>query len=318
MDSKLQRFCDDYLTNRVEIEKVFKIENGAVYPVCANILLSHDQMADAEKLKECKKIISENTSVFNFFRGNMQAPAASLMTCSSDPEGKLSLALEYYNILKKYFSSSEELVLASLMLTDMTRSSEISEIAERSKVIYDLMKKKHRFITGYEDSVFAVLLSLSDRNSKDMVDDMEKCFTALKGMTDKNNMQTIAQIFTMAGKPIEGMCSRFNELFEAIRNAGMKYGKYNELPILAALSANDTEIEQIVSDMSDVSEYLKDKKGYKGIFGADKRIRLRHSAMLLNTYYSPSAEGDAVATASMLAIIAFETMLMMSVTVNCI
>ena len=316
MDTRLQKLCDDYIANRQEVEKAFKIENSAVYPICANIFLTHEQTADADRIKECKRHISEKTGVFNYFRGNMQAPAACVLACSSDPEEMMFQALETYKLLKEHFSSCEQLVLASLMLTELAEPSAMNDIAERAESIYKLMKEKHRFITDYRDSVFAVLLAMSECDNESIINDMEHCFTELKGMTDKNNIQTIAQIFAMSGKPVAEMCGRFKEVFEALRNSGIKYGKYHELPVLAALSITDKSIMQITQDISEVSEYLKDKKGYSGIFGHDKKTRYMHSAMLLTSYYSPSAVGSAAAAAVMLAIIAYEMMLMTVIIAN--
>ena len=274
------------------------------------------QKADEKRLNECKEHIKAHTGVFNNFRGSMFAPAATLLACSQDPDGKMEQAAQYYKLLKEYFLSSDEMVLASLLLTDMATADTVREKAERGRTIYNMMKEKHRFLTGNEDSVFAVLMAFSEKSNEAMIDEMEACFESLKGMALKDNLQTVAEILSISDKPVEAKCTRFRELFESIRAAGMKYGRDYELTVLAALSVTDIDSSQLVADIADVSEFLKTQKGYKGFFGADQRTRLMHAAMLVNTYYSPTVEGDIVAISAMLCVIAVYMMVLMCITMS--
>ena len=50
MTEELKKMCEDYIFNRDEVMKVFKVENALAYPVCSNIFLSHQKKADAENI----------------------------------------------------------------------------------------------------------------------------------------------------------------------------------------------------------------------------------------------------------------------------
>lgn len=311
MNPELQKLCNAFIADRDEIKKAFKAEFDAVYPVCANIFLSHGKTADADQLKACKTIIKNNTSFVNNFRGSMFAPSASLLSCAADPEAKMAQAAQNYKLLKEYFSGSDRMVLAAMILTDMATPEGAREHAERGKALYRMMKEKHRFLTGQEDSVFAVLLSFSGKSNEELIDEIEACFTRLKGMAGQDHLQAVSQILALNDKPTEEKCARFQALFDDIRAAGMKYGKSYELPVLAALCACDAENAQLVSDIADVNAFLATQKGYKGLFGTDKRTRLMHAAMLVSTLYSPQRNGDVVALASMLSIVAAQMLALM-------
>ena len=311
MKPELQKLCEAFIANRDAVKQAFKAELDAVYPVCANIFLAHGKTADAEQLKACKAIIKSSTSFVNNFRGSMFAPSASLLSCAADPEAMMAQAAQNYKLLKEYFSCSEQMVLAAMILTDMATPERAREQAQRGKALYKMMKEKHRFLTGQEDSVFAVLLSFSDKPDEELIDEIEACFSRLKGMAGQDHLQTVSQILALSDRPVEEKCARFQALFDGVRAAGMKYGKSYELPVLAALSVCDAQSAQLVSDIAEANDFLAAQKGYKGLFGADKRTRLMHAAMLVGTLHAPQVGGDVVALASMLSIVAAQMLALM-------
>ena len=311
MKPELQRLCEAFIANRDEVKQAFKEELDAVYPVCANIFLSHGKIADAEQIKACKTIIKNNTSFVNSFRGSMFAPSACLLSCAADPEAKMAQAAQNYKLLKEFFPGSDQTVLAAMILTDMATPEHAREQAQRGKALYKMMKEKHRFLTGQEDSVFAVLLSFSEKGDEELIDEIEACFSRLKGMAGQDHLQTVSQILALSDGSAEEKCARFQSLFDGVRASGMKYGKSHELPVLAALSVCDAEPAQLVSEIAEANDFLASQKGYKGLFGADKRTRLMHAAMLVSTLHAPQTGGDVVALASMLSIVAAQMLALM-------
>ncbi|MBQ7670423.1 MAG: DUF4003 family protein [Clostridia bacterium] len=290
-------------------QKAFKAQFSEVYPVCSNIFLSRGKTADAETITRCRGIIKENAGILNNFRGTVYAPAACILACSTDPEGKMAKASENYKMLKDYFKRSEYLALTALLLADTVNESETRGAAERGKAIYDLMNEKHRFLTGYEDSIFALTMAFSEKSIEQLTDEMELCMEELDGISSKNTLQTVAQILVMSDRPAKEKCARFKELFEALRASGLKYGKYYELPVLASLAVTDKDISEIISDISDVDGFLAKQKGYGGLFGLDKKSRLMHAAMIVSSLYSPcspSSSKDIASLASMISIVAMQ------------
>ena len=225
MTEELKKLCEDFIENRDEVKKAFKAEFDDVYPLCSNIFLSHKKKADADLIKQCRQYIKDNTSFINNFRGPMYAPTACLLACSSAPDEKMAQAAQNYKLLKEYFMGSDQMVLAAVILTDMTTPATAREKAERGRAIYKLMKEKHPILTGSEDSVFAVLLAFSEKSDEALTEEMENCFNSLKGMAGKDCLQTVSQVLAMSDKPLDEKCARFCELFDSLRAAGIKYGK---------------------------------------------------------------------------------------------
>ncbi len=313
MTPELKKLCEEFIRNKDVVKEVFSFDFDNIYPVCSNIFLSHGKTADAGKIKDCKKYINQNTSIINNFRGPMKAPAACMLACSSDPENMMKQAAENYRMLKQYFITSDHLVLASMILTELTDAEKARKMAEKGKEIYKIMRKRHPLLTGDEDSVFALLLAFDDKNAEEIADKIETCFENLKGTAGKEYLHICAQILAMSNVQTEKKCERFKKLFNDLRESGIKYGKTYELSVLASLAVTDTDISKIVSDISEVGDFLSTQKGYKGLFGLDKQTRFMHAAMLVSTSCSPSDKGDIAATSAMVSIMIIQIILLLIV-----
>ena len=81
------------------------------------------------------------------------------------------------------------------------------------------------------------------------------------------------------GEP-EARAERLLALYDAFKERGRRYGRYYELPILAALSVLDVEPAAAADDALEVDAALASLKGYRGVFGVDKKTRLSHAVML--------------------------------------
>ena len=78
-------------------------------------------------------------------------------------------------------------------------------------------------------------------------------------------------------------------LYNTIEERGGKYGKDQQLPILAALTLEQRFADDLAKDILELDAYLAQQKGYRGVFGVDRRTRAMHAAMLLSLP-DPSAQ----------------------------
>ena len=314
MNSGLQQLCEEFIKGKSEVNQAFRLGPDPVCAVCSDIFLSHGKTANEAALRACKQYVKDNAGLFNNFRGSMYAPTASILACSEDPEGRMKQAAANYELLKEYFSDSSELVLASLILTEIAAPGQVREKAIRGKQLYRMLKEKHRFLTDSRDSVFAVMMAFCDKSDEAIIEETEQCMEQLAGLAGKDYLQTVAMILSMDGKPVAEKCARFTELFESIRAAGMRYGKSYELAILASLSLSDIPVDRLVADVAQAQAFLHTQKGYKGLLGSDKQTRMMHAAMLVTTYYTAKPHADIAAIASMLAAVAIQLLLMLIIT----
>ncbi|MCF0105216.1 MAG: DUF4003 family protein, partial [Holdemanella sp.] len=151
---------------------------------------------------------------------------------------------------------------------------------------YKLMKKEHPFITGSEDSIFAILLAFSDKKDEEIVADVEKIFKELKeDDIETNCKQTVALIFSLTEGDYLEKCNKLRDVLAELKRNDRKYSPYHEMGALAGLVLLPVDTHTMVQDMLEVDEFLSDKKDY-GFLGFTKKERLSHAAMILSGYYS--------------------------------
>ncbi len=280
MNKTPQELVDRFIETRDAVRAAFRMENEYIYPVCAQIFLAADKPVEIEQLERCKALVKSSTSVFSSFRGNVKLPLLCMLAAGDDPEERWDRTRRYYALLKESFYGSEYLALGAMLLSDAVQEEDVPALAARGKGLYQRMKKEHPFLTGQEDSVFALLLSQSARSDDELIEDME--------------------------------------IFNAIEEAGGKYGKDWQLPILAALSLGQRFQEDLARELLEIDALLSKRKGYKGVFGLDKRARSMHAAMLLSLQHEaepkqPVELVGAAAQQATLAIIAAQQALMCAV-----
>ena len=319
MNKTPQELVDRFIETRDAVRAAFRMENEYIYPVCAQIFLAADKPVEIEQLERCKALVKSSTSVFSSFRGNVKLPLLCMLAAGDDPEERWDRTRRYYALLKESFYGSEYLALGAMLLSDAVQEEDVPALAARGKGLYQRMKKEHPFLTGQEDSVFALLLSQSARSDDELIEDMEKCYVLLKErFPSGNGLQAASHVLALSSEIPVDKTFRMIGIFNAIEEAGGKYGKDWQLPILAALSLGQRFQEDLARELLEIDALLSKRKGYKGVFGLDKRARSMHAAMLLSLQHEaepkqPVELVGAAAQQATLAIIAAQQALMCAV-----
>ena len=314
MQNDLSTLVRRFIEARDAIRAAFKMESEYIYPVCAQIFLAADRPVEAEQLERCKALVKSTTGPFSNFRGNVRLPLLCMLAAGDEPEARWERTQRCYALLKEAFFSSQYLALAALLLGDGAKEEDLPALAARGKGLYQRMKQEHPFLTGQEDSVFALLLAESPRSDDALIEDMEACYTRLDQRFPKGDgLQTASHVLALSDDAPERKVNRMLSLFDGIEAAGGKYGKDRQLPILAALSLSDGSEEALVADMLELNGLLAQEKGYKGVFGLDKRTRMMHAAMLLSLPDRQTDLVNAAAQQTTLAMIAAQQALMCAV-----
>ena len=314
MQNDLSTLVRRFIEARDAIRAAFKMESEYIYPVCAQIFLAADRPVEAEQLERCKALVKSTTGPFSNFRGNVRLPLLCMLAAGDEPEARWERTQRCYALLKESFFSSQYLALAALLLGDGAKEEDLPALAARGKGLYQRMKQEHPFLTGQEDSMFALLLAESPRSDDALIEDMEACYTLLDQRFPKGDgLQTASHVLALSDDAPERKVERMLSLFDGIEAAGGKYGKDRQLPILAALSLSDGSEEALVADMLELNGLLSQEKGYKGVFGLDKRTRMMHAAMLLSLPDRQTDLVNAAAQQTTLAMIAAQQALMCAV-----
>ena len=272
--------------------------------MAANVFCAAGVKADADKLRECKKLIKRNAGFGSYLKGNVMVPFAAKLCIADDPDAQFEKVMAMYGILKEHFRRSEYLALLATLLAEKTTIEEAGHIAARGRAVYDKMKKEHPILTSKEDSIMAGFMAFSEKSDSELIDDAEKCYELLREkFSDKDSVQTVSHILSMTNGAPDEKVNRMIRMFDALKKAGRKFGKHFELSTLAAVSIIDADEKELVDSMIAIDSLLSGQNGY-GALSLDKKTRLMHAAMLTANLYGESDNAQAAVSASALAMIA--------------
>ncbi len=315
MTEQLQALCERFILNRDILKDEFRWENQLLFPVCASSFCEKDMTADPARLQLAKQLLESRTGFFSNFRSNVKLPMISMMAMDAEPSVRLENTLAIYDILKNYFSGGSYTALIAAIISGMAPVSEADRLAARGKKLYGMMKDAHPFLTGGEDSVFAVLMAFSEKEDQQLFDDMEECYSiARKLASDKNSAQTLSHVLALYDGAPKDKCAKVTALYNALSAKRRKYGKYYELSVLGTLAMAADDTASVIQYMIEVDDFLDGKPGY-GTFGIDKKTRLMHAAMLVSTLHKPNTATNA-ALAGTLTMIAAQQAAMCAIIAN--
>lgn len=309
MRESLNEKCRLFIENRDVIKSAFPMENSYMYAICASYFMNKGVLATVEGLKESKKILRSRLNAFSSFRGSVELSMVAMLCLDGASDKRLEDAIKIYTILKKEFPlSGEYLPVAAMTVAQSVPEDRWEELAERSRSIYDMMKKEHPFLTSSEDCIFAVMLSLSDKSNDELIREVEVCYNVLKErFSNRNAVQSLSHALALMGTDrgsAADKCRDTIRLFDALKEKKHKYGTGYELPTLGVLATLPCGIDEAVGDLIEVSDFLKTQKGY-GFFGFDRAQRMMHAGMIVTSEHigaSTTMESAAVgSTISMIA-----------------
>ena len=313
MNENLEIRCREFIENRDTLKRVFRMENSYLSPVCANIFCPRGIRAEEGRLRQCDALLKANMGMFSNFRGTLRMPVVSMLAVMEAPDLKIKEMGDHYRLLKQYFFGSQYLALVAMLLTETEPAHPMGEVAARGRTVYDRMKKEHPFLTSSEDSVFAVLLALSEKSDEQLIAEMEDCYDKLKTrFHSSNDVQAASHVLALAEGTTLEKTARMIALFDLLADRGRKYGKYHELPVLAAVSALPAALSDLALDILAADEFLAGQKGYS-VWSVPKKTRLMHAAMLTAGAYTPHEAAEAAAMGSTVAMIAAQQAAMCAV-----
>ena len=283
MREKIQKRADLLIENQGLLQKAFWLENGLLTAIAGATFAEKDQTVDVDRLKECQKILRKKQGVFSEFRGDSELIVSTKMALSGEPEAYIDEIVSIYEKLQKgKFWGSSYRALAASTIREVKGNADVDDVIERTKAIMDGMNKEHPFLTSDEDTCFAVLLAMTGRNVDDILAELEDTFQYIKKnfAFHENAAYSLSQVITTYEGNSQDKIDKVLGAFEAFKAAGAKYGKEYELASLGTLIGIDGNMDDIVSEIVEVSEYLKGNKGF-GALTMSKVTRLMFGTMIV-------------------------------------
>ena len=297
MRASLAALGASFIENRDAVKSAFFWENSNLYPIGAALYTDARRRVDKIRIDESRDLLKAQTGVFSNFRSYIKLPMICTLALSAAPERKMQDTLTAYAALKGHFFASDYLPLAAMTIAEHVPTARFEEVAQRTRALYERMKKSHPFLTSSEDSAYAALLALSEKTDDRLVADMELAYRTMKEhFFSSNAVQSLSHVIALGETDVPAACRRVMELFDLLKSRGNKYGTDYELATLGVLALLEAPVEQIAEDLIAVSDFLRTQKGY-GIMGVGRRQRLLHAGLLVVSDYLQGS--DAMQSAAM-------------------
>lgn len=282
--------CELFVKNAAVMKKEAKWESTMSQRMAALLFANDGLSVDVDKIKNCKRMIKEDTGIFSPFKSVSLLISAAILALENDPKTVLHNAIEAYESMKQSkFHSSTYLSLASINISKSVEKYDYSVVIHKAAEFFSAMKKEHPFLTTQEDYGFAVMLGMSDKEVKETVVQMEKAYEYLKPFfNSRNGVQSLSQILVFGEEDISVKCERAVRLYRTLKENGYKFGQYYELSSLGVLALVSEDITAISSDMMELHDYLKKQDGF-GFWMSEKERLLYTAALIASCYLKDSS-----------------------------
>lgn len=303
MNALLQNLCESLCENRNALASRFKLEGYMMTAAAAGMLTLNGCNPDLDALDAAQAAYKEGTGVFSDFRGNLHMPVIAALCLAGDCAGRMAELREFHDAMKKIGTlAGEQRAMASIALAGRADASDAQLWAEKTHEVYRGMKKDHPFLTSSEDIPFAAMLAMQGEEASAILADAEDCYARLRGkFTAGDTLQSLSHVLALSPLPADEKCTRTEELFDALKHAGYRYGKSTELAVLGCLACAEGEISGLAQMVIDADEYLKHKKGF-GDWSLGRRYRRMFAAMLAQAACGNPQEGANTAAAVSLTV----------------
>ena len=284
MNSKIMNSCQLLADNRDIIKKRFYLEDNMMITAASMIFTEAGRQADADRMKACRNLLRERKGIFSNFRGVAEMVVLSAISLSQQyPAGMERAAVQK---------------VQSLMRT---------------------MKELHPFLTSSEDMAYISLMALSPKTETELVEETEAAYQLLKERFAFHKDAALSLSMVLASLPGSASvkCARVQEIYDALKEQKISYGKDAELPSLGILSTLQVPAKQLVEEIKEAETYLHSRKGF-GSWSIGKRARIMFASLITASAYQEDVTrvSSSAVTASVSTTIAIQTALLVVMATN--
>lgn len=284
MNKELKNIADCFLENLSLLRKEFKFESESSYLAGGLLYAQNNKHIDIKHIKECYNILKKNTGVFSDYRTIGLHLILEMSLAKNPTQYFENVKYVYESLNKSDFFGSYYKIVASLLICDNNREKDIENIISRYQYMHDKMKETHPLLTGEDDIPFNVLLAMTDDDMDKLVDKSEACYQLMKKrFSNKDELQSLGQIFALLDKSAEESCEKFIELADKLKEKKRKIDS-QFLSVFGTLLFIDKDIDKLIDDILAVDQYLGSKKG-NGYWIGNKVVRLACATSLVEIHY---------------------------------
>ncbi|MBC2012657.1 DUF4003 domain-containing protein [Listeria marthii] len=204
----------------------------------ARLFAGNNEVVDPERFYALNKEFKQQLGMFTALNGNVRASLVGLLMANNNAnsESVRQVIANYKTLIEAGFQRTEYTYFAAYLLLQAKNQT---MTAQKAKIIHQLFKKAHPFLTKSEDVTTAVFLAnLPEENTGKLAEITEYYFQefAAKGFRKNDSLQFLATTGTLLyGEKDSKFIRRVDNVVEELRQKGVKIKPlhYSSIGILA-------------------------------------------------------------------------------------
>ncbi|WP_423408998.1 DUF4003 family protein [Heyndrickxia sp. MSNUG] len=242
----------------------WKVSNPSVLMMVASLYITNNCNFDIERFNDVAEHIKNESGLFSPLRSQSRFTFAALLDSKCDnPKEMFPLFIAAYDELVSAGFSRNIFTYIAAMLLIPTDAQDLGPLSDRARVIYKKMREEHLFLTGHSDYPLAVMLAQNDRQTNELIFQMEDLYSKLSqnGFRKGNDLQSMSHILSLhENSSADDLVAKSTEIFNAMKKEGIKPKSmfYPQIALLTFIEKgmnNLTEIKEIWEQLNLVKAF---------------------------------------------------------------
>ena len=283
MRQSLKDRCDLLLENEAVMRRAARLEAEETSKVAALTITSRGLHASEDGIRQARTMLKKNTSLLSNWRGIMNTVVLAKMSMEDDPIAYFEEIDGIYKLMRSHtVFSYESQAMCAMTIHDVCPKERWNEAVERTMTQYELARKAHPLLTDHKDMPIFSLAVMSGMDPETFSAHAEECYELLKPLFKlyPETKQMTSNILALSDKGSKEKVEAFWSLYEDLKAAKHHMSRNYAIAILAPFVELTEPRHQLVTEIGEVDDYLKGKKGY-GLLGVGSSFRRLMAAVLV-------------------------------------
>ncbi|MBR0462625.1 MAG: DUF4003 family protein [Erysipelotrichaceae bacterium] len=299
MNKILENRCDELIRAYGLLKEKEKFEDEHNILAGAGLFMASGKEINTARIEACSRIIDANTGLFSELRGLCKYIIRCKMALSKNPAVYFDDVARIYKELDPGIFTSDGSVAAAMVVADYMNGNEEKLVAD-TLAIYKEMRKAHSFLTDGDDLPFAALMAASGKDPFEIHERAEAAYELLRGRfkAERDTLQSLSHILSLYDEDLKEMCESISDIGNALKEAGHSLGGSVRAAILGLLMNSGKSETELVEEILEADEYLKQFAPFKGIFGFEKSDRCMYAVLCVQSANESTGKASLSATVS--------------------
>ncbi len=297
MDAELTNICDLLIRNYDDIKNTDAKVDIEYHLAGAAMYMAEGMSTDMEELEHCGYINQEKSEKLADYRSKVEFFIRCKMSLYEDPEEYFDLLMEVCKYLQtgKMFTETNN-ILSGMLLIDGLAVSDTDQYAEQAGEITDIFFEmnngdKH----AHTEKPYAVICSLYGKDPSEVVDRELEIRDVIKKAVkmDTVSQKAVSRCLALHDGDTYSECDRMINVATGLKKAKHSVGQGRVNIILALATGLDISEEDLIVNIIEADEYLKQHKPFKGLMGVEPEIRRLFAILCVVTRFEDPDGGFA-------------------------